>query len=190
MITIDHFGEPTEAERKMILTIMNKFGQNQIHSHLNRPHLTTRSGAISDFEIPLAWLVLTFLGSGAASLAKSFIESIGKEMGQILIASYKKRFEAKKQGVRHNKETPYCPIVIMLETKHETHTAMMLSYNFENGFPRKFGNGIDDVLKKLDKANLKPGDKVFAYYDFATEEWDISINKVGPIYNIYFPEQT
>ena len=61
-------------------------------------------------EVPLAWLVITFVGTGAAFFLKSFVESLGSEAAKKLISRF---------GRKHKPELgePEHPIVLVAELR-------------------------------------------------------------------------
>lgn len=63
-----------------------------------REHHVARARSMmgnTDIVEPLAWLVLTFVGSGAVLVLKSFLQTIGSELGKKVVAHFTKRPDGK-----------------------------------------------------------------------------------------------
>jgi hypothetical protein len=181
MVHVGHVGDLTIKEKAIIkrgLSLIDpviSFDEDEEHL----PQAVT-----GNIWVNLAWLVITFVGSGVESLVGSFLKSIGTESGKKLVDHFWRK--AKKDTGRGTPDLlgmAFYPMAIVYEVKPEVIGIITLISTGSPGLGAR--SKILNLLKE-EAARLKKPAYLMAEFDKTKNRWVVQVDDgfefgVGPM---------
>jgi hypothetical protein len=159
-ISVVHVGDLSSEERACIQELLAgaDYRVDENPDHVPRFAYAGGPGA----EVPLAWLAITFVGTGAALFLKSFIESLGSEAAKKLIALF-----ARKQKPEQGE--PAQPVVLIVELRPHV-AAIIPLHTADDLAPRSLGELATKLQAAADTLPAT-GQHLLGAYKGSTGDW-------------------
>jgi len=175
MLEIKHYRRFTKEEQKVLEAVANKVGDVEIDQNPDHlPHYVWVTGK-TDIVVPLASLVLSFVGAGAAIIVTSFLQEIGSELGRKFVKLFAKSKKSKKQRRPWSSRDPVHPVAIVYEVKPAILCIIRIDVSTNAGtsnLPETF-KYIKKLATKLQSQRVKslPNAVIEARFDKKAEKW-------------------
>ena len=150
MLEIKHHRRFTKEEQNLLHAVANTVGEVEIDQKPDHvPRYVWATGK-TDIVVPLAWLVLSFVGAGAAIIVQSFLQAIGSELGKNFVKHFAKSKKSKEQYDSWCGRDPLHPVAVVYKVKPTILCVIRIDLSTNAGT-----SDLAETLKRIEKLATK-----------------------------------
>jgi hypothetical protein len=150
MLEVKYYRRFTKKEQNLLHAVANTVGRVKIDQKPDHIPRYVRATGKTDIAVPLAWLVLNFIGTGATIMVGSFLKTIGSELGKKFVKHFAKRRKSKKQYSSWSAREPLYPVAVTHKVKPAVHCVIRIDLSTDNGI-----SDLPETLQRIKKLATK-----------------------------------
>jgi hypothetical protein len=183
MLEIKHYRRFTKEEQKLLHAVANTVGEVEIDQKPDDVPRYVRATGKTDIVVPLAWLVFSFVGAGAAVIVKSFLQAIGSGLGKNFVKHFAKSKKSKEQYDSWRGRDPLHPVAVVYKVKPAILCAIRIDQSTNAGtsnFPETLKR-IEKLAAKLQSQRVEslPNAVIEVRFDKKTRKWIVENHPRG-----------